>query len=46
MNKPMYTSPVIINAAITLTAGSFLGILNAYDLDGDVVTYSLSSSEI
>lgn len=44
INPPSYTAPVVINAAITLKPGSFLGQLNAFDYDGDKITYSLSSS--
>ena len=44
INTPSYNGPVVINAAITLKPASFLGQLNAFDLDGDKVTYSMSSS--
>ncbi len=41
VNPPQYTSPVTIAAAITLPVGSQLGILNAWDIDGDQVFYQL-----
>ncbi len=44
VNPPMYTAPVIINAAITLKPGRLLGKLNAYDIDGDKIKYSLITS--
>lgn len=40
-NPPQYLSPVTIAAAITLKPGSQLGILNAWDIDGDSVSYQL-----
>jgi hypothetical protein len=44
VNAPQYTSPVIIAAAITLKPGQQLGILNAWDIDGDNVYFSLDPS--
>ena len=41
VNPPQYNSPVLIAAAITLSAGSQLGILNAWDVDGDQVSFKL-----
>lgn len=41
VNPPQYTSPVTIAAAITLNIGTQLGILNAWDIDGDTVFYQL-----
>jgi hypothetical protein len=41
VNAPQYTIPVTIAAAITLPPGSQLGILNAWDIDGDTVFYQL-----
>ena len=42
-NKPQVLSPVVIAAAVTLSVGSQLGILNAWDLDGDGYTFQPSS---
>lgn len=42
-NEP-FSEPVVIAAAITLKPGSILGILNARDLDGDGVTFSLDNT--
>lgn len=44
-NPPQFTAPVTIAAAITLKPGSQLGILNAWDIDGDSVHYELSSNQ-
>lgn len=44
VNPPTYTAPVVVNAAINLPIGSFVSRLNAYDIDGDLVTYTLSTS--
>jgi hypothetical protein len=44
VHAPQYTPPVTIAAAITLNSGSQLGILNAWDIDGDGVTYQLDPS--
>jgi hypothetical protein len=43
VNAPQFTEPVIILASITLGIGQQLGILNAYDIDGDNVLYSMST---
>jgi hypothetical protein len=43
VNAPQYTAPVDISASITLPIGQQLGILNAYDIDGDNVLYSMST---
>ena len=40
VNPPQYT-PVTIAAAINLPIGSQLGILNAWDIDGDNVIFTL-----
>ena len=45
-NAPQYTAPVIILAAITLQKSTQLGILNAWDIDGDKVTYSMDPSSL
>jgi hypothetical protein len=44
MNPPSFDSPVILTAATTLPVGSQIGILNAWDLDGDAVSFSLVRS--
>jgi hypothetical protein len=41
VNPPSFTDPVILVAAITFPEGQQLGILNAWDIDGDVVSFSL-----
>ena len=46
VNAPQYTAPVIISAATTHLKGELLGILNAWDIDGDKVQYSLNTSKI
>lgn len=43
-HAPQYTAPVIILAAITLKKSAQLGILNAWDIDGDRVTYHMDPS--
>ena len=45
-NPPQYTAPVIILAAITLQKSTQLGILNAWDIDGDKVTYSMDPTSL
>ena len=45
VNVPQYTSPVIIAAAITLKPDTILSILNAWDIDGDSVEFSLEPSK-
>ena len=44
VNPPSFTAPVILVAAITFPPNCQLGILNAWDLDGDVVSFSLDPS--
>jgi hypothetical protein len=41
VHAPQYDPPVSLAAAITLKPGSQLGILNAWDIDGDKVTFQL-----
>ena len=43
-HPPTYQAPVLIYASITLTKGSQLGQLNAFDVDGDNIKYSIHSS--
>jgi hypothetical protein len=43
-NPPSFTSPVILVVAITFPAGCQIGILNAWDTDGDSVSFSLDPS--
>lgn len=45
VNAPQYTSPVTIAAAITLQPGTQLAILNAWDIDGDNVYFTLELSK-
>lgn len=40
-HAPSYTAPAVLVAAITFEPNRLLGILNAWDIDGDRVTYSL-----
>ena len=42
VNPPTYRSPVIIHVAINHPVGQRVAKLNAYDIDGDQVTYALS----
>ena len=45
VNAPQYTPPVVIAAAITLEPGTVLSILNAWDIDGDKVEFTLEPSK-
>jgi hypothetical protein len=40
VNPPNYSSPAILVVAITFEPNRLVGILNAWDLDGDKVTFS------
>lgn len=40
-NPPFFTAPVIIAVAITFPSNNQIGILNAWDVDGDAVSFSL-----
>lgn len=42
MNAPDYTKPVVIHVAINHAVNEKIGILNAFDIDGDFVSYQLS----
>lgn len=45
VNPPQYTPPVVIAAAITLEPDTVLSILNAWDIDGDQVEFTLEPSK-
>lgn len=44
MQPPSFTEPTILLAAITFQPGHLIGILNSWDLDGDLVSFSMDPS--
>ena len=42
VNAPDYTKPVVIHVAINHGVNEKIGILNAFDIGGDKVSYQLS----